>query len=86
MVEEQTDLESMLAEKGEAINRLKYWRDGGDSFTCQLYSLIQKADPANRMRIRKGFPTEVEVWNEWYCSPTEESFFEKYGLPGGAKK
>lgn len=79
-METQLDLEKELQERKKAVELLKYWRDGGDSFTCLLYSLIQKANPSNRMRLRKGFPTEVELWSDWYNSSTEDAFFAKHGV------
>ena len=62
------------------IRDLWYWRHGGDSFTCQLFSLIQKADPSNRVKLRRAFPEEVEAWSQWYNSSSEEEFFKNYRL------
>ena len=36
-----------------------------DSFTGKLLFLLQKADPGNVARIRKGFPEVVEAWETW---------------------
>jgi hypothetical protein len=36
-----------------------------DSFTGLLIVLMQKADPGNLARIRKGFPGEVQAWEIW---------------------
>jgi len=37
-----------------------------DWFTAQLFRLIAKADVQNRERLRKGFPEEVAVYEEWW--------------------
>jgi hypothetical protein len=36
-----------------------------DSFTGLLLVLLQKADPGNVARIRKGFPEIVTAWETW---------------------
>jgi hypothetical protein len=36
-----------------------------DSFTGHLVTLIAKADPANRARLRAGFPKQVAAWERW---------------------
>jgi len=43
------------------------WQQGGgDWFTIRLLQLIAKADTQNRENIRKGFPTEVQAYEEWF--------------------
>ena len=37
----------------------------GDWFTAHLIRLIKKADPANRNRLRRGFPFEVHAVERW---------------------
>lgn len=52
--------------------------EGGSWFTARLFELILKADPRNLERIRKGFPVEVRMVEEWRSSESEQAFFEKY--------
>lgn len=35
------------------------------SFTGQLVTLIEKADPGNRARLREAFPRHVAAWEAW---------------------
>jgi hypothetical protein len=35
------------------------------SFTGQLLTLIEKADPGNRARLRAEFPRQVAAWETW---------------------
>jgi hypothetical protein len=35
------------------------------SFTGQLLTLIEKADPGNRARLAEAFPFEVRAWETW---------------------
>ena len=35
------------------------------SFTGQLLTLIEKADPGNRHRLREAFPRQVAAWEAW---------------------
>jgi hypothetical protein len=35
------------------------------SFTGLLLTLITKADPGNRARLREGFPRQVAAWEAW---------------------
>lgn len=36
-----------------------------DSFTGLLLTLIEKADPGNRARLRLAFPRQVAAWEYW---------------------
>jgi hypothetical protein len=57
------------------------WRRGGaTNFTSQLFSLFCKADADNRIKLSLGFPEEWMVFTEWYHSPAEDAFYEKYGV------
>jgi hypothetical protein len=50
-----------------------------DSFTGLLIVLMQKADPGNLARIRKGFPQQVRAWEPWNAmspAPTREALDE----------
>jgi hypothetical protein len=38
---------------------------GPGSFTGMLLTLIAQADPANRARLRCGFPRQVAAWEAW---------------------
>jgi hypothetical protein len=49
---------------------------GADSsFTGELLRLIAKADPANRERLREGYPRQVRAWELWMgtTSPLTET-------------
>ena len=39
-----------------------------DSFTGLLLTLIEKADPGNRARLRAGFPRQVAAWERWVAA------------------
>lgn len=70
--------------KRKAVMDLYYWKQGGDFFTAQLYSLMAKADKDNRFRLSVGFVAESEAYDEWQASPDKAEFFKKYGIPNGA--
>ena len=40
-----------------------------DHFTAELLRLIAKADPSNQLRLREGFPDEVDAYNRWGAAP-----------------
>lgn len=67
----------------EAVKRLHFWQYGSnpDNFTSLLYLMFQKADIANRTKLAWAFPFEYLAWQEWNSSPSQDAFFEKYGLP-----
>lgn len=63
----------------QAAFQLYLWHHaGGNNFTCQLYSLIAKADLQNRGKLRRAFPTEVLIFEEWQNAETSKDFFKKY--------
>ena len=63
-----------------AVELLYYWQNGGDSFTCQLYSLFSKADPENKTRLQLGFPIEAHAYSLWYAALDPEEFFRVWGV------
>ena len=61
----------------QKINRWQYFNSA--SFMHSLFTLIQKADPGNRVRLVIAFPLEVAVLGEWEYS-IEKEFYKKYGI------
>lgn len=66
----------------QAVKELFFWqRDaGGTNFHVHLYSLIAKADEENLACLRRGFPSEVQAYQDWMAYPTPASFFAEFGL------
>ena len=68
----------------EAASEFFNWRrnlyDGGHSkcFSEMLYELIAKADPGNLSALRRAFPQEVAVFEEWQNAATEIQFYKKF--------
>lgn len=62
----------------QAVRYLYRWQHGQDSFTCQLFGLIQKADPPNKTKLHRCFPAEVRAYELWHASPDEEAFFKEW--------
>ena len=56
------------------------WQHSGTNFSSMLVALIHKADPGNQFRIEKGFPGLISVYREWEHSPSQEAFFNRYGV------
>jgi len=59
---------------------LYLWQNDGDHFTCMLYTLIHKSDLENRGRLRRAFPVEVAVWEEWMASESPDVFYDKHNI------
>jgi hypothetical protein len=56
----------MKSNRQHALNELWTWTlRPATHFTHRLYDLIAKADYVNRAKISKGYPDEVELFNEW---------------------
>lgn len=65
----------------EAVERFYFHRMGTlTSFTDSLYRLIARADLNNRASIKRGFPLEVQIFEEWELAPSEAEFFKRYDL------
>lgn len=60
----------------QAMQRLIYWRNGGNSFTCELYRLFQKADYENKAILAQAYPNESAAHSLWYAAPNEQDFLE----------
>lgn len=43
------------------------WLNGCQSFTSQLFELINRADRRNREKLRAGFPDEVTAYEIWFA-------------------
>jgi len=67
-----------------AVFRLYDWQRGGTSFTCQLYSLMSKADPSNFAKLVEAFPIEGCALIAWRNSSNEKQFFRMYGIEASA--
>lgn len=61
----------------KAVQDLQYWQEGQDFFTCQLYSLMQKADVSNFAKLASAFPVEAKAFSDWYYSDEPMEFFEQ---------
>jgi hypothetical protein len=63
----------------EAKEQLRSWVNDSkaDNFHALLYILISKSDPENRAALRKGFPNEVKVFEDWHKCPTSDQFFSQ---------
>ena len=53
---------------------------GADNFKAELYRLIAKADPWNRIKLFYAFPLEVAVFKTWESSNSETDFYKKWGI------
>jgi hypothetical protein len=49
-------------------------------FSAHLIRLIHKADGVNRNLIARAYPQHVEMFQEWWGSPTTEAFYDKYNV------
>lgn len=50
------------------------------SFTGQLLTLLAKADPGNRERLRQGFPVEVAAWEIWHLAREPLTVAQLYAI------
>ena len=64
----------------QAAQDLKYWQEGGDSFNCKIFELLQKADPENRNKILFGWPKLHDVWTMWNQCESHRAFLEIFDL------
>ena len=66
----------------DALRAIRDYYNSGSNFSSNLVYLIQKSDPQNRARLRKGFPILVGLWE--VCDylggegMTFESFMEHF--------
>lgn len=66
----------------ECVKHLYRWKIGHDTtnFHALLYTLIAKADGENLGKLRRGFRDEVQAYEDWKLSPSEEEFFKAFGI------
>lgn len=64
----------------KAAKDLFYWQKGETFFTCELFSLIQKADHENKAKLAQVYPIEVLVYEDWMNAKTPEEFYRLYGI------
>lgn len=49
-------------------------------FSARLLRLIQKADSVNRERLARSYPLHVEMFREWWDTPTTQDFYDRYNV------
>lgn len=59
---------------------LTYETAHADHFTAQLFRLIAKGDGGRRRKLARGFPLEVEMYEEWMLTSTTKEFYDKYDV------
>lgn len=68
----------------KAVKELYSWqynKGEGSNFHSILYSLFQKADLVNRMKLERGFPDESKALNDWYRAECYgDALFAEHGL------
>ena len=68
----------------KAVKELYYWqynKGEGTNFHSILFTLFQKADPQNRMKLEKGFPEEATALALWYTAGKHgDQLFIDHGL------
>jgi hypothetical protein len=66
----------------ETILQLWAWQYSRTGcFSNQLFDLIQKADPSNKERLRRGFPEHVQAFDEWCAAGNYgDDLFDRYGI------
>lgn len=66
----------------KAVELVFNWQNqpSSDNFSSLLFTLRAKADPENQVKLRNGFPTEMEAWEDWYSSPDPNLFFAVHNL------
>lgn len=65
----------------EAVKRLYAWQYGDcTSFSSKLFSLMQKADSINTLRLTTAFPVHYKAFSEWRTSGDTKKYFAKYGF------
>lgn len=67
----------MTPEYKKAVQDLVFWQEGQHFFTCELYSLFQKADHNNQMKLAEVYPVEFQAFRDWYTTHDPELFFER---------
>lgn len=65
----------------KGVKELWYWQmEGGNSFNCQIFKLLGKADSANKAKIANGWPELYEAWTAWQAHPNSDKFFEQFQI------
>lgn len=82
MINETEYYEKLAGELGEAfiaaVVSLRYFEQGGDSFDCLLYRLMQKADIFNFTKLITAFKAQAVAYKLWNLSPSSKIFYDKY--------
>ncbi len=60
----------------KAVENLLYWQRGQHFFTCELYSLMQKADKQNFDKLAQVYPMEASAFYSWYTCQDPDEFFK----------
>lgn len=62
-----------------ACERLWFWQlNNTDSFTDRIFTLFQKADKENYLKLAIGFPEECYAYQLWYHAPNQDEFFKRF--------
>lgn len=64
------------------MKELYYWLNdkSASNFHALLYHLISKADAQNRAALRMGFRDEVQAFEDWQASRSENELFKAFGI------
>lgn len=58
----------------QSIKDLWYWQmNRGDSFNCQIFELLGKADQENRIKIFMAWPELYQAWHAWHHTALRKS-------------
>lgn len=64
-----------------AIDKLYEWQHcHGTSFSCLVFDLCCKADPANQLAIQLAWPHLWAAWKIWRESRNSDDFFRSHGF------
>jgi len=66
----------------DAAFQLYYWQytSGLTNFHTKLYDLFCKADCMNYPKLKRGFPEEAKVYEEWKECSDPVKLFKKWGF------
>jgi hypothetical protein len=69
----------------EAVEDLYYWQFGtamgtADNFSSLLFTMMQKADAGNIVRLAIAFPHEFRAFREWQRAEDPAVFFDSFGV------
>lgn len=68
----------------EAVFQLYHWQYHYEAnrFYCMLFDLIQKADPVNFEKLKKGFPEFILAYDMWNMAGNcGDDLFKQFNIP-----